>query len=88
MAAGLQVVRQSRARDLHRRTCVHIADRLAAQGLLSREQADADRRQVLLTLTPRGASVLERLARLHRDELRRLAPEITAALTRLSTSLE
>jgi DNA-binding MarR family transcriptional regulator len=65
-------------------SAVGLADRLAAQGLLTRDQGDPDRRQVLLSLTPRGAELLERLAVVHRDELRRLGPEIVAALGRIS----
>ena len=65
-------------------SAVGLADRLAAQGLVTREQGEADRRRVLLSLTPAGAAVLERLAVIHRDELRRLGPEIISALARLA----
>jgi DNA-binding MarR family transcriptional regulator len=64
-------------------SAVGLADRLAAQDLVAREQGGADRRQVLLSLTSKGAEVLERLAMIHRDELRRLGPEIISALEKL-----
>jgi DNA-binding MarR family transcriptional regulator len=75
LAERLQIVHHS---------AVGLADRLAAQGLVTREQGGADRRQVVLSLTPRGAERLQRLAVNHRDELRRLGPELIAALERLS----
>jgi DNA-binding MarR family transcriptional regulator len=69
-------------------SAVGLADRLAAQGLVTREQAGADRRQVLLALTASGAGLLERLSVIHRDELRRLGPELISALERLSADLD
>jgi DNA-binding MarR family transcriptional regulator len=51
---------------------------------VTREQAPDDKRQVLLSLTERGAALLERLSVIHRDELRRLRPELTGLLERLA----
>jgi DNA-binding MarR family transcriptional regulator len=74
--------------QIRHHSAVELADRLAAQGMLAREQAGEDRRQVHLSLTPRGSALLERLAGLHRDELRRLAPDLIAVFSRLSADLE
>jgi DNA-binding MarR family transcriptional regulator len=74
--------------QIRHNSAVGLADRLAAQGLLAREQADGDRRQVMLALTARGSALLERLAAMHRAELRRLGPELSAVLVRLSSNLE
>jgi len=65
-------------------SAVELAGRLVANGLAAREVASADRRQVYLTLTPHGEAVLEQLAAAHREELRRLGPELRALLGRLS----
>jgi DNA-binding MarR family transcriptional regulator len=67
-------------------SAVGLANRLAAQGLVERVPAEGDKRRVMLALTPRGSEVLEQLAIIHRDELRRIGPELTAAITRLWTN--
>ena len=69
-------------------SAVGLVDRLAALGLLAREQADGDRRQVLLSLTADGAALLERLAVTHREELRRLGPEMISVFRRLTAEME
>ena len=56
-------------------------------GLL-REPNSAVGRQVYLTLTPYGESVLGQLAAAHREELRRLGPELRALLDRLGAGTE
>ena len=47
-------------------------ERAAERGLVHRENAVADRRQVLVTLTPAGEAILRRLNRLHHEEIRRI----------------
>ena len=69
-------------------SAVGLVDRLASQGLVARGQAAEDRRQVLISLTPRGAEVLERLAAMHRDELRRIGPALNELFGRLSSEGE
>jgi DNA-binding MarR family transcriptional regulator len=64
-------------------SAVGLADRLVANGLVARESDAGDRRQVYLTLTPHGKALLEQLAAVHKDELRRLGPELHALLARL-----
>ena len=67
---------------------VELAGRLVTNGLAAREPNSADRRQVYLTLTPYGDAVLGQLAAAHREELRRLGPELRALLDRLSAGTE
>lgn len=52
---------------------VSLVSRCEAAGLVSRATSAADRRRVEVRLTRRGAACLAALARLHRDELQRLA---------------
>ena len=55
-------------------SAVGMVDRLEELGMLKRERSDGDRRKVGLRLTARGAQVFERLATVHRGELRRIGP--------------
>lgn len=55
---------------------VGLVDRLQTQGLVARATADDDRRKVCLRLTAKGARVLEKLAGVHREELRRIGPQL------------
>lgn len=64
-------------------SAVGLVDRLAAQGWVSREAAQADRRQVYVTLTSKGLQLLEQLSATHREELRRIGPELSELLIRL-----
>jgi DNA-binding MarR family transcriptional regulator len=69
-------------------SAVELAGRLVANGLAAREADTSDRRQVYLALTPHGESVLEQLTAAHREELRRMGPQMRALLDRLSDSME
>ena len=64
-------------------SAVGLVDRLAARGLVRRQTDPADRRQVLIRLTPSAERVLARLSLAHRDELRRLAPLLRTLLDEL-----
>ena len=48
---------------------VALVSRCEDARLVTRRISDADRRAVVVELTPKGARLLERLARLHRNEL-------------------
>ncbi len=61
-------------------SAVGLVDRLAGQGLVAREPAPEDGRKVYLRLTAKGDRLLERLAEVHREELRRIAPQLEAML--------
>jgi DNA-binding MarR family transcriptional regulator len=51
---------------------VGLVERAAKSGLVRRRTGAADRRQVIVTLTPRGRRVLARLSRLHHEEVKRV----------------
>ncbi len=55
-------------------SAVGLIDRLVGKNLLRRRSAAADRRQVLIQLTPKAEAVLQSLTVAHRDEIERLAP--------------
>jgi DNA-binding MarR family transcriptional regulator len=55
-------------------SAVGLIDRLAAKSLVHRHGASADRRQVLIELTPTADALLANLSLAHREELEQLAP--------------
>jgi DNA-binding MarR family transcriptional regulator len=69
--------------QLRHHSTVGLVDRLAAEKLVIRAPSAGDRRQVLIQLTHRGEKILEKLASVHRQQLRRIGPEIRQLLGRL-----
>ena len=69
--------------QLRHHSAVGLVDRLTRKGLVRRTPGGQDRRQVLLSLTPRAEALLRRLSLQHREELRRSGPELFAALRAL-----
>lgn len=61
-------------------SAAELAGRLEAAGLIRRDPDPADRRRMLLRLTPKGTRLLETLTLAHRDELAGMAP-LLAELT-------
>jgi DNA-binding MarR family transcriptional regulator len=61
-------------------SAVGLVDRLEAEGLVKRSADAEDRRKVNLRLTARGSRIFERLATAHREELRRIGPELAEFL--------
>ena len=51
---------------------VGLVERAVDSGLVRRRAGKKDRRQVVVSLTPRGEEILSTLAHLHRDEVRRV----------------
>jgi DNA-binding MarR family transcriptional regulator len=51
---------------------VGLVERAVDSGLVRRSAGKTDRRQVVVTLTPRGEEILSTLTYLHHDEVRRL----------------
>ncbi len=68
--------------QLRHHSAVGLADRLMVEKLVTRLPSAEDRRQVLLQLTRRGEEVLEKLSAVHREELKRIGPEISQLLGR------
>jgi DNA-binding MarR family transcriptional regulator len=61
-------------------SAVGLVNRSTRQRLVAREAAAEDGRKVHLRLTAKGDRVLERLAEVHREELRRIAPQLEELL--------
>lgn len=57
-------------------SAVGLVDRLVTEQLVMRESSDADRRSVNVRLTTHGEEVLSLLSSAHREQLRRIGPEL------------
>ena len=68
---------------LRHHSAVGLVDRLVRRRLVRRAHDPADRRRVRVQLTVRGEALLGRLSAAHRDELRRLGPELRRLLQKL-----
>jgi len=64
-------------------SAVGLVQRLIARGYVSRSKDPRDARRVHLVLRPRGEQLLEKLTSAHRDELRRIGPQIEELLEEL-----
>jgi DNA-binding MarR family transcriptional regulator len=82
--------------EVHPSNATRVCDRLVNAGLLDRRRATADRRQVVLSLTPAGERLVEtamswRRGRVERA-MARMTPEersgLTAALARFAEAVE
>jgi DNA-binding MarR family transcriptional regulator len=69
--------------QIRHHSAVELINRLESGGYVRRERAEDDRREVLLTLTPKGERILADLALHHREELRTAGPGLVAALRRV-----
>jgi len=74
--------------QLRHHSTVGLVDRLVAEKLVMRAPSAEDRRQVLIQLTSRGQRILEKLARLHRQQLTQIGPGIRQLLERLGRTEE
>lgn len=66
--------------QIQHHSTVELVDRLVERGLVARSRGPADRRQVLVHLTPRGEAELEKLTAYHLAELRTNGPALVQAL--------
>jgi DNA-binding MarR family transcriptional regulator len=80
---GITVGELSERLQVKHHTTVTLLDKLVARRLVDRRRASEDRRQVHVKLTPRGDSVLARMAAPHRREIRHRSSEMIEALKRL-----
>jgi DNA-binding MarR family transcriptional regulator len=69
--------------QLRHHSAVGLMDRLVTEKLAVRVPSAGDRRQVLIQLTRRGEKVVEKIASVHRKQLKRIGPEISRLLGRL-----
>lgn len=65
-------------------SAVGLVDRLELEKLIVRRPAEDDRRRVWVSLTRRGEGVLAQLSAAHREQLRRIGPDVTRLLDQLS----
>ena len=65
-------------------SAVELVNRLETKGLIRRARGAADRREVVLSLTPRGEALLTRLTQPHYAELRSARHKLLAALAAAS----
>jgi DNA-binding MarR family transcriptional regulator len=65
---------------------VGIVDQLVFRAAVVREVAPDDRRKILLSLTPKGEELVQRLAPPHHKELSRLCPEMIDTLMRIQSN--
>jgi DNA-binding MarR family transcriptional regulator len=68
---------------LKHHSMVELVDRLERHGYVRRSPGPEDHRQVLVRLTPAGATVLRKLSLAHHQELETAGPELARALGRL-----
>lgn len=64
-------------------SAVELVDRLVGQNLVVREADQEDRRQVFVRVSERGEELLAQLVTAHREELRRIGPQLISLLNRL-----
>jgi DNA-binding MarR family transcriptional regulator len=72
--------------QIRHHSAVGLIDRLVAEKLVARSPAPEDRRRLQIRLTARGEKVLAELTSVHREQLRRIGPEISLLLQRLGKS--
>ncbi|MCC6823862.1 MAG: MarR family transcriptional regulator [Verrucomicrobia subdivision 3 bacterium] len=69
--------------QLRHHSAVGLVDRLVAEKLVARAPSTEDRRRVFIQLTSRGESVLAKLSSVHRQQLRRMGPDLGRLLKQL-----
>jgi DNA-binding MarR family transcriptional regulator len=69
--------------QIQHHSTVELANRLSEGGYIRRSRGGEDRREVLLSLTPKGEKVLQEMALHHWAELRRAGPTLITALSRV-----
>lgn len=74
--------------QIQHHSTVELVNRLSERGLIKRQRGGNDRREVLLSLTPKGEKVLRDLSLHHREELRSQGPELVSAMMRVMGSKE
>src|SRR5262245_53018683 len=66
--------------QIRHHSAVGLVDRLVDEGCVRRAPGRDDRRRVQLALTARGEAILEKLSAAHREQLRRIGPQINTLL--------
>ena len=73
--------------QIRHHSAVGLVDRLAAQALVVRESGELDRREVYISLTSQGSAILAQLTATHREELRRIGPQLNLLIEGLTADL-
>jgi DNA-binding MarR family transcriptional regulator len=68
--------------QIRHHSAVELVNRLASVGYVRRHRVGEDRREVWLSLTPKGEKMLRELSLHHREELRLHGPSLIKALRR------
>jgi DNA-binding MarR family transcriptional regulator len=66
--------------QLRHHSTVELVDRLEKLGYVAGKRGEKDRRQVIVHLTPSGASILRKLSIAHHEELEVAGPRLAKAL--------
>jgi DNA-binding MarR family transcriptional regulator len=74
--------------QLRHHSAVGLMDRLVVEKLAARVPSAGDRRQVLIQLTRRGETIVEKIASAHRRQLRQVGPEISRLLEQIVSTRE
>lgn len=80
---GLTISDLSERLQIKHHSAVNIVDRLVERKLVRRQPGPRDRREKHLELTAAGVSLIEKLAAVHRKEIRKRSAEMIAVLQRL-----
>jgi len=66
--------------QIEHNSAVELVRRCVANDLVVKRASERDGREVVVTIAPKGARLLEKLARAHRRELRSMAPLLIDAV--------
>jgi DNA-binding MarR family transcriptional regulator len=66
-------------------SAVGMVDRMEGLGLVKRVTSEHDRRRVQISVTRKGRSLLEKLYRIHRAELRLVGPQLASLLKKAAS---
>jgi DNA-binding MarR family transcriptional regulator len=67
-------------------SAVGLVQRLIKEDLVQKQQALQDRRQMQLRLSTHGEEILSKLSSIHREELRRIAPQLQTLLDQFANA--
>lgn len=70
--------------QLRHHSAVGLVNRLVLEKLVARKPSQDDRRQVIIQVAGRGEKTLEKLSAIHREQLKRIGPELSHLLERLN----
>jgi DNA-binding MarR family transcriptional regulator len=71
--------------QLNHNSMVELVDRCEEQKLIRRSRSSSDRRQVTLSVTPEGETLLRKLGQAAQQELRERGPALVTAIQRLTS---